>query len=694
MHELQKPVTTLPGVGPTRAGLLAKLGVHTVGDLMELFPRDYVRRDTGVAIGDLIPDQVAAVVGTIESCQEKRTQRGRRLEATLSDGMASMVCVWFRWGRWITDKLEVGARVWVSGKVTVFRGVVQMMHPEVEVIGDSGRDKPDDFWSGRDVLPLYPLTEGITQKWLRRLVIEAFAAHHADVTENLPAQLIKLYGFTQRGAAMQKQHFPVTGTDIAQVRQRFAYEELFYHQLMLARCHHLRTEARAGMSLPVQRKFTTWLKQRLPFSLTAAQKRVIREIVADMESTAQMNRLLQGDVGSGKTIVTLFAMLIAVENGCQAALMAPTEVLAEQHFRSISRLLADQPDVRIALLKGGKSRDKTALKEAIAAGEVDIVVGTHALIQKGVVFQRLAFVAVDEQHRFGVKQRSQLADNESRPDILHLSATPIPRSLALTLWGDLDISVLDELPPGRKPIKTVWKAADRIGEVYNAVWSELQKGRQAYMVCPLVEQSEKQDLLDAETLYERLQKGPFKRYKCALLHGRMHSDEKDRVMQAFQRGEIHLLVATTVIEVGIDVANATVMVIEHAERFGLSQMHQLRGRVGRGAEESWCYLVAHPPLGEEARIRLQTMVSSTDGFVIAEKDLELRGPGNFFGTQQSGLPAFRHANIVQDHQLLKAARADALKLVEHDADMQQPDHAPVRNHYFPTYAERERLFRQ
>jgi len=693
MQALTQSIQFLLGVGPARARQLAKLGVFSIGDLMELFPRDYLRRSTGTAIAELVPDDHAAVVGVVVESAVKKHPRGQRLEVRLADDTGQLVCVWFRWGQWLTQQLKSGARVWVSGKVAVFRGVLQMSHPDFELLEDED-DATDDFWKSREVLPLYPLTEGLSQKVLRGLVVQTFAKHHADVTETLPQALMDRYGFTARPAAMQKLHFPIPDTDIAALRNRFAYEELFYHQLMLARCRRLRTRVTEGRSLPVRRTHTTRLKKRLPFALTAAQKRVIREIVADMELPRQMNRLLQGDVGSGKTIVTLFAMLIAVENGCQAALMAPTEILATQHYNGITRLLGPDSGLRVELLKGGAFKGKKALKQDIAAGLVHIVVGTHALIQQDVTFANLGFVAVDEQHRFGVKQRSLLAEQAVPPDLLHLSATPIPRSLALTLWGDLDISVLDELPPGRKPVKTLWKTADKANDVYDAVRDELHHGRQAYIVCPLVEQSEKQDLLDAQTLYDHLRQGPFARYNVALLHGRMTAAEKDTVMQAFQRGAIDLLVATIVIEVGIDVPNATVMVIQHAERFGLAQLHQLRGRVGRGAAESRCYLVAHMPLGEEGRLRLETMVSTNDGFVIAERDLELRGFGDFFGTQQSGLPAFRHANVVQDQQWLKAARADALALVDADPDLSLPEHAVVKERYFPEYEERERMFRQ
>ena len=411
-----------------------------------------------------------------------------------------------------------------------------------------------------------------------------------------------------------------------------------------------------------------------------------------MCSTQQMNRLLQGDVGSGKTIVIIFAMLLALENGFQSVLMAPTELLAEQHFLSLKNFLRNQPEIRIALLKGGNYKGKKHLKEQIAAGEIDIIVGTHALIQKDIEFHNVGLVVIDEQHRFGVKQRAVLSRKNKHPDLIYLSATPIPRSLALTVYGDLEISVLDELPPNRKPIKTIWRGASKKNLVYEEVERELKKGRQIYIVCPLVEESEKMDLLDAETLYERISNKIFPQYPSALVHGRMKTAEKDKVMADFKSGKTRILVSTTVIEVGIDVPNATVMIIEHAERFGLSQLHQLRGRVGRGSEKSFCYLIGYPPVSAEAKERLNTMVETGDGFKIAEKDLELRGPGEFFGTAQSGIPQFKHANIVRDRELLKETRILAFEIIKEDYELKLPKNEPLSRNYFKKYFDREKLF--
>jgi ATP-dependent DNA helicase RecG len=440
----------------------------------------------------------------------------------------------------------------------------------------------------------------------------------------------------------------------------------------------------------LQKTYTQQLLENLPFKLTNAQKRVIQEIFGDMTSNKQMSRLLQGDVGSGKTIVTLFAMLLAKENSYQSVLLAPTEILAEQHYRSILKLTENMKDINIGLLTGGVSKAKNALKKQISEGEVDIVVGTHALIQKDVIFKNLGIIAVDEQHRFGVQQRADLSLRHNQPDMLYLSATPIPRSLALTVFGELDVSVLNELPPTKKPIKTKWISEGKKTQAYLEIENEILSGRQVYIVCPLIEESEKSDLLAAETLLYDIQRRYFPKHNSALLHGKMKNKQKEEIMQAFARNEIQILVSTTVIEVGIDVPNASVMMIEHAERFGLAQLHQLRGRVGRGADQSYCYLVAYK-CSEIGRERLKIMERTNDGFIIAEKDLELRGPGEFFGKNQSGLPAYKFANLITDQECLKKARLEAQNLIESDPAFQSPDNDILKNMYDLYYAHKENL---
>lgn len=516
---------------------------------------------------------------------------------------------------------------------------------------------------------------------------ELFAAH---IEENLPADLIAKRGFLPRKAALQKMHFSLHPEGLDKVRKRFVYEEFFYSQLLWARHKRFHTHEVQGIQFENKRELTSRLYLDLPFALTKAQKRVINEIFADMGSEKQMSRLLQGDVGSGKTIVTLFAMLLAVENGYQAALMAPTEILADQHYANISRFLEDFP-VGIALLKGGSYKGKEQTKTDISEGRADIIIGTHALLQSDISFDKLGFVAVDEQHRFGVQQRAKLARKNKHPDLLYLSATPIPRSLSLTVYGDLEVSIINELPPDRIPVKTRVRSNQKIDIVYKEVAKELADGSQVYVVCPLITESDKVDLLDAERMHKHLSTKVFPQYPCVLLHGKMSSKEKDAIMLRFKAGEIKILVSTTVIEVGLDIPNASVMIVEHAERFGLAQLHQLRGRVGRGGQQAWCYLIEHFPLSNVARERLDTMAKTTDGFLIAEKDLQLRGPGEFFGTEQSGLPQFSFANLITDQPVLKEAREDAFAIIAVDPTMEMEANTLIRIIYTSQYAEKEKL---
>ena len=691
MNPLEKEIKFLKGVGEYRARYLHKLGIYTIGDLMEYFPRDYINRIAKNRIKDLQQETRCAIVGTIVSVEKHNYGKNKsQLNIAITDGEDYLFCTWFKFGNWFMKQFRIGQKIWVSGLISEFRGSPQIIHPEIEILGETG-DK-QSFWHTRNVLPVYPLTEKISMNLMRQLVYNAFRLYHDFIKETLPEYILKQYNFEPRRISLQKIHFSTRLKEIEKIKKRYAFEELFYTQLMLARSRFNHKKKLIGNKLELKKTFTTKLKESLPFELTSAQKRVIREIVADMCSARQMNRLLQGDVGSGKTIVVIFAMLLALENGFQSVLMAPTELLAEQHFRSLKKFLANQPGIKTALLKGGNYKGKKRLKEEIAAGEIDIIVGTHALIQKDIEFKNVGLVVIDEQHRFGVRQRALLSRKNKHPDLIYLSATPIPRSLALTVYGDLEISVLDELPPNRKPIQTIWRGASQKKLVYEEVAIQLEKGRQVYIVCPLVEESEKMDLLDAETLYKRITTKIYPQYSAALLHGRMKSEEKDKVMTDFKNGKVKILVSTTVIEVGIDVPNATVMIIEHAERFGLSQLHQLRGRVGRGSEKSFCYLIGYPPVSAEARERLNTMVETNDGFKIAEKDLELRGPGEFFGTAQSGIPQFKHANILRDQQLLKEARHLAFEIIEEDFELKLPRNEILAQNYFKKYFDREKLF--
>ncbi|MCF7911534.1 MAG: ATP-dependent DNA helicase RecG [Candidatus Cloacimonetes bacterium] len=679
----------LKGVGEHRAKLLQKLGVYTFNDLLELFPRDYILRDAKSSIGELEIGCRSSLTAEIVSIRETQHGRQRQLNVVLSDGEYNLLCTWFQYGTWLTDMIARGQKVWVSGMITTFRDQFQIVHPELEVL-DKGEDTAS-FWHSRTVLPVYPLTDKLKIWQVRQMIYNIFRLYANDIEETLSDDILQKFGWLPRRISLQKIHFSTQPEQVAAYKTRYAFEELFYNQLMLAKVRRGHEDEQKGRVFELKKTYTTQLKNSLKFQLTSAQKRVIREIVEDMTSGYQMNRLLQGDVGSGKTIVTLFAMLIAVENGCQAVIMAPTEILAEQHFLSFTAFLAEM-DIRIAMLKGGNYKGKKKTKEEIKSGDIQIIVGTHALLQKDVEFHKIGFVAVDEQHRFGVVQRSLIPAKGDNPDLLYMSATPIPRSLALTVYGDLTVSVIDEMPPGRKQIKTVWKGEGRRIDAYSHATAEVRDGRQIYIVCPLIEESEKSDLLAAETLYEDIKTTIMPGCRAELLHGRMKNKEKDEIMNRFKNHEFDVLVSTTVIEVGIDVPNATVMIIEHAERFGLAQLHQLRGRVGRGSAASFCYLVAYYPLTKVGKERLGTMVETNDGFVIAEKDLELRGPGEFFGTAQSGMDLFKHANIVRDRQLLIHARAVAGWVLDNDPELDSDDNQVIKKTYERLYSEREKLF--
>jgi len=705
--DLQTPVKYLKGIGEVRARHLAKLEVGTILDLMEFFPRAYIQRALNTPIAEFRVGQQVAFTAQISWVDKRLTKKNQpQLNIGISDGKSGMVCTWFKFYPGLEEQLKPGAMAWFSGTVSEYQNMLQIIHPEFEILDE---DTESDFWKERPALPVYPLSGNLTQKIIRNAVLQAFSQYAKLIEENLPAEVLAKHKFEERKNALQMMHFTTKPDTLEPVRSRFAYEEFFYQQLMWARHNRYHKEEIKGIAFENKKLLTRRMYDTLPFQLTNAQKRVLKEIFADMTSEKQMSRLLQGDVGSGKTIVTLFAMLLAIENGFQAALMAPTEILAEQHYQNITNFIkvaglefkSDENSmdpclrrddrVRVCLLKGGQFKGKKELKEQIAAGAINLIIGTHALLQEDVQFNTLGFITVDEQHRFGVEQRAKLGKKDTHPDMLYLSATPIPRSLAMTVYGDLEVSILDELPPNRKPVTTYVRNSEKLDLVYSEVRKELQKGRQAYIVCPLIEESEKLDLLSAETLFKHIKAKVFPQFKTAILHGRMKNADKDAIMHEFKQGSIKVLVSTTVIEVGVDVPNATVMLIEHAERFGLAQLHQLRGRVGRGADQSWCYLIEHYPVSNVGRERLATMTSTNDGFVIAEKDLELRGPGEFFGTEQSGMPRFRFANLIRDQHILKLARNDAFDLISTDFDFTLPEHKMVRSQFKKLYSKKETL---
>jgi ATP-dependent DNA helicase RecG len=704
---LTTPVKYLKGIGEVRARLFAKLGVQTVLDLMEFFPRAYIQRRMNTPMASFKVGQQVAFTAQICWVDKRLTQKNQpQLNCGISDGQSAMICTWFRFQPWQEEQLKPGLIAWFSGLVSEYQNMLQIIHPEFEILdeedaSDHNQDSDADFWKSRPVLPVYPLAGNLTQKQIRKAVLQVFSQYAAQIEENLPAAIIQKHHFEPRKAALQMLHFTTKPDTIEKVKQRFVYEEFFYQQLMWARHNRYHQEEVKGLCFENKKNLTRKLYDQLPYRLTGAQKRVLKEIFADMTSDQQMSRLLQGDVGSGKTIVTLLAMLLAIENGYQAAIMAPTEILAEQHYQNFIKLLgAESPEkllpdslsaIRIVYLRGGQYKGKKEIKEQIRDGSVQLIIGTHALLQEDVVFANLGFIAIDEQHRFGVEQRAKLARKHSHPDLLYLSATPIPRSLAMSVFGDLQVSILDELPPSRKPVSTFIRHENKLDIVYQEIRRELDKGRQVYIVCPLIDESEKLDLLSAETLYKHISTKVFPQFKTELLHGRMRATEKDAIMLRFKAGEIRILVSTTVIEVGVDVPNATVMMIEHAERFGLSQLHQLRGRVGRGADQAYCFLIEHFPISAVGRERLAAMTGTTDGFVIAEKDLELRGPGEFFGTEQAGLPRFRFASLLRDQHILRLARNDAFDLVYKDFDFTAPEHEQVRRQFYQFFAKRESL---
>jgi len=684
---LDRPVEALSSIGPKRAAALNQAGIFRIEDLLYHFPRRYLDRTTVTRIRDLREEMQATVVGRIIQTEIKQGRK-KRFVLVLSDDTSLLTCVWFSHLSYWQKKFVVGEWLAVSGKVSRF-GNFQMTHPEFDLLGD---DREGSGFNTGKIIPLYPSGEslshvGFDSRGFRRLLIKVTKGFAAKVAETLPDEMVDRLHLMPLADALQQVHFPDSFEKLEQARHRLKFDELFFLELMLALRKNRYTTKSDGIAFTRVGEKVTALLQNLPFDLTDAQKRVLREIRRDMKSTRPMNRLLQGDVGAGKTIVALVAMLIAVENGYQAALMAPTEILAEQHFLTIHKML-EEIEVHTVLLLGGQSKkERQAALQAIE-NNADIIVGTHALIQESVNFKKLGLAIIDEQHRFGVLQRATLRDKGLTPDVLVMTATPIPRTLSLTLYGDLDVSILDELPAGRKPIISGWRREAERKKIYEFVRDQLSAGAQAYVVFPLVEESEKIDLKAAVESYEAMAATTFKDFHLGLLHGRMKSDEKEAVMAAFKNGDIDLLVSTTVIEVGVDVPNATVMVIEHAERFGLAQLHQLRGRVGRGVKQSYCILIGYGQLSGDARQRLDIMAETTDGFKIADKDLELRGPGEYFGARQSGLPNLKIADVIEDVALLKQARQEAFRLVEADPGLSQEKSLNTRSYFIKHFREK------
>jgi ATP-dependent DNA helicase RecG len=683
MLELTTPVQYVKGVGPKLAEILATKGIATVGDLLHYLPFRYEDRLNPRGIAELRAGEMATVIGEVRNSGLFRTRKMPIFQLTVGQGRSKLKCLWFN-ATYLQDKFKPGQSIALYGKVEQDSrsGELQITQPQVELLGDAPGDAADDKAAaslevGR-IVPIYESAgQGrVTARWFRRVIRTALEDLTPEITEAIPAAVRERLALVSPREALWKVHWPEAGESFEDLQSsrtpahiRLIFEELFFTELGLE-LKRRQQKAQTGIAFRLDDRVRQAIKKILPFHPTAAQKRVLKEIADDMQQPHPMRRLLQGDVGSGKTIIGFQAAIIAIENGYQVALMAPTEILAQQHYFSARRIL-ENAGYRIVLLTGSLEADrKREIRRHIAQGSAQLVIGTHALLEEKVEFAKPGLVIVDEQHRFGVLQRLKLMKksgedkNPAEPDVLVMTATPIPRTLALTLYGDLDLSVLDELPPGRTPIVTRRITDERSPEVWDFVRKQAAKGHQVYVVYPVIAENEETELKAAVKMYRELSGKVFADLKVGLLHGRLDSELKDQVMRMFQKGELQILVATTVIEVGVDVPNATVMVIEHAERFGLAQLHQLRGRIGRGAAKSYCVLMTGGKVTEEGERRLDAMVRTNDGFQIAELDLELRGPGEFFGTRQAGMPSFRVANLIRDRKLLELAKREAAAVME------------------------------
>ncbi|CUS87125.1 ATP-dependent DNA helicase RecG [Candidatus Kryptobacter tengchongensis] len=709
---LETDIRYLKGIGEKRSQALRDVGVEKLIDLLYYAPIKYIDRSTVVSVARLkrnwwefsYKSSAVTFIGRVVDKKILVSSSGKEiLEIVIDDGTGKLSCTWFNKIEYFKRQFDIGDLVAVFGKPVTFKGKINLVHPEFDFLTEADSI---NIHTGR-IVPVYPSTSklkslGLNTLKLREMISEVINNYIDYVEETLPEKILAKYNLVPLNLAIKSIHFPETHIDLQLALKRLKFEELFFLQLLLARKHYELKHFEKGISFKKIGDLVHGFSKILPFKLTEAQRRVIREIWNDMKSDRPMNRLLQGDVGSGKTIVALIAMLIAVDNGYQSAFMAPTEILAEQHYATFLSLLDSLP-VKVRLLTGSlKPKEKKEILNEIENGEAQIIIGTHALIQERVNFRNLGLVVIDEQHRFGVMQRASLIEKGYNPDVLIMTATPIPRTLAFTLYGDLDVSIIDEMPKKRKVKTEVLPDTER-ERVYEFIRAKLKEGHQAYIVYPLIEESEKLDLESAIENYIRLKNEVFPEFSVGLIHGKMPGTERQEIMLAFKEGKIQILVATTVIEVGIDIPNATIMVIENAERFGLAQLHQLRGRIGRSEKQSYCFLVVKSNLirktsndalfeyevNDEVKAieRVKIIASTMDGFKIAEKDLELRGPGEFFGTKQSGFIKFKFADISKDRELLELARSEAFAIIKEDPDLSKPEHSKLRKEFLKRYSD-------
>ena len=685
MIKLSNPITYITGVTTNRAALLSQeLGIRRCVDLLHFFPNRYIDKTHFYKIGQLQPTNAdVQIAGKITHVKTVKQKHGSRLVAKFIDETGTMELVWFKGVKWIKDALKINTPYIIYGKLNAYNNSFSIAHPEMELVADY--KKKQQF----AMQPVYPSTEllhtkGISNKIVRTSIQNLFIQIEGRVKESLSERFINKYQLMSKSEAMLNIHFPKSQEKLAKAQYRLKFEELFFIQLQLLRKKIIRKSKLKGFVFEnVGEKFNSFYKNNLPFELTGAQKRVLKEIRKDVASEVHMNRLLQGDVGSGKTIVALLSMLLAIDNGFQAALMAPTEILAAQHYKAIVELLGGI-DIQVELLTGSvKAKKRREIHQNLEDGTLHILIGTHALLEDKVIFKNLGIAIIDEQHRFGVAQRSKMwKKNVLPPHVLVMTATPIPRTLAMSVYGDLDISVIDELPPGRKEVKTVHRYDSNRLAVFKFLKDEITKGRQVYIVYPLIQESAAMDYKDLMDGYESIARDfPMPDYQISIVHGKMKPADKEYEMQRFVKGETQIMVATTVIEVGVNVPNASVMVIESTERFGLSQLHQLRGRVGRGADQSYCILLTDYKLSADAKTRIKTMVETSDGFKIAEVDLKLRGPGNIMGTQQSGVLNLKIADVVKDTAILTSARNAALDLLAEDSELSDPQNKTILETY-------------